>query len=412
MQTGSNAPQTVPKAQLIAKILPQKSAQQWIVAAVLGGVAISWFGTPEIGKSQSIFFRLSIPVLIIAIYAWSGHKNLRSVINYPALRTARVGQLADSVYFLGFLWTLWALIDSFVLHDLSITEAVFRAFGYALVTTASGMFLRLALLQFSYSAEDQVPLSEQQIEVEIIRFSNAIVNAVKSLEGFKTQSDTAQNKWVESLNNSTQALKAAVDNVGTQTASLKEALVEMQNTNTQHVNRLIESALSQFAQKMQPPLEAVNDSVKKMEHAVNAGVKNIELAIERGTKKTQADLDKHSAAINTKLMKSSDDVEKATTSLAESLPKQMASLVSNLADVSKQIRNIHVSPDIVEKTIVQQSTAFSEAFNKSLMASTMSLQKAIDELSRSVLDATRQIRSNERLSFWERLNWERLKIWK
>jgi hypothetical protein len=255
-------------------------------------------------------------------------------------------------------------------------------------------------------------LSEQQIEVEIIRFSNAIVNAVKSLEGFKTQSDTAQNKWVESLNNSTQALKAAVDNVGTQTASLKEALVEMQNTNTQHVNRLIESALSQFAQKMQPPLEAVNDSVKKMEHAVNAGVKNIELAIERGTKKTQADLDKHSAAINTKLMKSSDDVEKATTSLAESLPKQMASLVSNLADVSKQIRNIHVSPDIVEKTIVQQSTAFSEAFNKSLMASTMSLQRAIDELSRSVLDATRQIRSNERISFWERLNWERLKIWK
>jgi hypothetical protein len=410
MQTGSNAPQTVPKAQLIAKILAKKSAQQWIVAAVLGGVAISWFGTPEIGKSQSTFFRLSIPVLIIAIYAWSGHKNLRSVINYPALRTARVGQLADSVYFLGFLWTLWALIDSFVLHHLSIAEAVFRAFGYALVTTASGMFLRLALLQFSYSAEDQVPLSEQQIEVEIIRFSNAIVNAVNSLEGFKTQSDAAQSKWVESLNNSTQALKTAVDNVGTQTAGLKDALVEMQKTNAEHVNRLIESALSQFAQKMQPPLEAVNDSVKKMEHAVNAGVKNIEQAIARGTKQTQENLEKHNATISTKLMKCAGDVEKATTSFAESLPKQMASLVSNLTDVSNKIRNIHVSPDIVEKTLVQQSAAFSAAFNESLMASTMSLQKAIEGLSRSVIDATRQIRSNEKISLWERLQFRKKRI--
>src|SRR5215510_11066745 len=104
-----------------------------------------------------------------------------------ALRSARVGQLADSLYFLGFLWTLWALIDSFVINQLSIAEGVFRAFGYALVTTATGMFLRLLLLQFGYSAEDQVRLGESIVEEEIAQFSKAVSNAVTSISRFHTQ---------------------------------------------------------------------------------------------------------------------------------------------------------------------------------------------------------------------------------
>jgi len=404
-QRVSDTDQPVPRSKSVEWLekIRRKPAERWIIATVLGGIAISWFGTPETGNSQSVFLRLAFPVLIIAMYAWYGYKDVQRVKNYPALRNARVGQLADSVYFLGFLWTLWALIDSFVLHHLSIAEAVFRAFGYALVTTASGMFLRLALLQFSYSAEDQVPLSEQEIEKEIGRFSNAIGNGIISLDSFKNQTDAALSKWIDSINKSTDGLKAAVDNVSTQTASLKDALVEMQKTNAEHVNRLIESALAQFAQKMQPPLEAVNNTVKKMEDAVNTGVKDIKGAVGRGTKQTEEDLSKHTEAINTRLINSTEAVEKATTSLAESLPKQMASLVSNLADVSKQIRNIHVSPDLVEKTIEQQSAAF----NKSLMESTMRLQKTIDGLSRSVLNATTQIRYNEGVPLWERL-----KFWK
>jgi hypothetical protein len=435
----------------------RKPAERWIIAVLLGGIAISWLGTPESGKSQSILLRLSIPVMIIAIYAWYGYKGVQSVSNYPALRNARVGQLADSVYFLGFLWTLWALIDSFVLHHLSIAEAVFRAFGYALVTTASGMFLRLTLLQFSYSAEDQVPLSEQEIEKEIGRFSNAIGNGIMSLDGFKEQTDAALSKWIDSINKSTEGLKTAVDNVSTQTTSLKDALVEMQKTNSEHVNRLIESALSQFAQKMQTPLEAVNINVKKMEKAVNDSVKEIDQSAEKGAEQIQtytttindklaksteavekattsladtlskqmrslvsnlADVSKQikdihvspdivertfTTTINDKLAKSTEAVEKATTSLSDTLSKQMRSLVSNLADVATQIKGIHVSPDIVEKTLLQQVTVV----NESLIASTRALQKAIDGLSRSVLDATNQIRYNDRTPWWDRL-----KIWK
>jgi len=400
-QTNSDTGQAESKTHWVEWLekVRRKPAERWIMAAVLGGIAISWFGTPETGKSPSVFLRLSIPVMIIAIYTWYGYKNVQSVSNYPALRNARVGQLADSVYFLGFLWTLWALIDSFVIHHLSIAEAVFRAFGYALVTTASGMFLRLALLQFSYSAEDQVPLSEQQIEEEIIRFSKVIGNAVNSLGGFKTQTDAALGEWIDSLNKSTGALKMTVDDVRTQTAGLKDALVEMQKANAEHVNGLIKSALAQFAERMNDPLEAVNNDVKKMEDAVNGSVRKIDQAAEKGVEQIQT----YTTTIKDNLAKSTEAVEEATTSLADALPKQMKSLISNLADVAKQIKSIDVSPEIVEETLLKQLAEVNEI----LKSSTRDLQAAIEGLSRSVLDATKQIRYSDRITWWEKL-----RIWK
>jgi len=103
-----------------------------------------------------------------------------------ALYTARIAQLADSLYFLGFLWTLWALIDSFLLKDLSGPESVFRVFGYALVTTASGMFLRLLLIQFKYSGKDQAGEAQLTIEQELQSFSAELSQTVQSVRDFRT----------------------------------------------------------------------------------------------------------------------------------------------------------------------------------------------------------------------------------
>src|SRR5260370_19699008 len=73
--------------------------------------------------------RLVVPVLIMLGYAWIGYKQITR--SEPALRSARVVQLADSLYFLGFLWTLWALIFSLVFTNIRDAEGVFRVFGYS-----------------------------------------------------------------------------------------------------------------------------------------------------------------------------------------------------------------------------------------------------------------------------------------
>src|SRR6266446_8718087 len=192
-----------------AKLRANKLVAMWLLSALTGmlaitltiGIGISSHTTGSEKADSRIFVivRLLVPVAILLLYAWRGYEYATSTGGLSTLRRARLGQLADSLYFLGFLWTLWALIDSFVIHQMSIAEAVFRAFGYALVTTASGLFLRLLLIQFSYSEEEQVRLGEQSVEEEIASFTREVRDAVKRLNAFKTRTDTAVTMWIESL---------------------------------------------------------------------------------------------------------------------------------------------------------------------------------------------------------------------
>src|SRR6266404_6692408 len=136
-------------------ISDQKPAFGWALAAFLGGFSISVAPPDEL-------VRLLLPVGVMAAYVWLSYP--RGVATAAGWRSARVAQLADSAYFLGFLWTLWALIDSFVLKRSIGAEGAFRVFGYALVTTAAGMATRLYLLQFKYGAADQAAEAEFSVE--------------------------------------------------------------------------------------------------------------------------------------------------------------------------------------------------------------------------------------------------------
>src|SRR2546425_116979 len=112
-------------------------ALAWMAAAVLGGLAISLI--PErVGP-----WRMLAPLGAMAAY-------LLFAFTRSQHSTPRV---ADSAYFMGFLWTLWALINVLVWHPRLKATELYVAFGYALLTTASGMFVRLALLQFYRTLE-------------------------------------------------------------------------------------------------------------------------------------------------------------------------------------------------------------------------------------------------------------------
>jgi hypothetical protein len=96
---------------------------------------------------------------------------------------ARIAQLADSAYFLGFLWTLWALIDSFVIKKATAQNA-FQVFGYALVTTLGGTATRLFLLNFKYTPGDQAAEAQFTVERSLQIFSSAAQGASASIRAF------------------------------------------------------------------------------------------------------------------------------------------------------------------------------------------------------------------------------------
>jgi hypothetical protein len=158
----------------------QQPAFAWAIAAFLGAAAIS-------AAPRDTVVRLLLPVGVMFAYVW---------VTYPrdsgagqGLQAARIAQLGDSAYFLGFLWTLWALIDSFVLKGATGAETAFRVFGYALVTTAAGMATRLYLLQFKYGAGDQADEAEFTVERKLQIFATAMQDASRSIISFHTYAE-------------------------------------------------------------------------------------------------------------------------------------------------------------------------------------------------------------------------------
>lgn len=165
----------------------EQPAFAWAVTAIAGAASIS-FAPP----THSVI-RLFLPVFVMSVYVFVTYPKGRLAAGW---RASRIAQLADSVYFLGFLWTLWALIDSFVLKSSTSAEAAFRIFGYALVTTAAGMGARLYLLNFKYGSADQVGEAQAAVEENLKKFSEAAQGACGTISDFR-QHTVALNLAVE-----------------------------------------------------------------------------------------------------------------------------------------------------------------------------------------------------------------------
>jgi hypothetical protein len=149
----------------------------WAVAVILGVVVIS-------SNAKVTPTRLTVPVLIMFCYAIVAFKRSAALFagSSNAYKSSIDGQLADSMYFMGFIWTLWALIDSFVIHKIETGDAIFRVFGYALVTTAAGMFGRLAILQFKYTAAEQSEGANESVEDVLLRFASTLNSTRTTLD--------------------------------------------------------------------------------------------------------------------------------------------------------------------------------------------------------------------------------------
>lgn len=201
---------------------------RWAACTLTGMFLISV--TTSIGTTNAegadpplfVLSRLSVPVFVMLLYAGIEFKRAGES-GLETLRAVRIGQLADSLYFIGFLWTLWALIDSFVIHQLSIAHAVFRAFGYALVTTMFGTFLRLLFIQFQ-NTDDIVEASHQRVEKEIESFAVTLAATTASVREFQTTTAATIEAWAEALNRATESLHTSASRASSQVAAEVQTL--------------------------------------------------------------------------------------------------------------------------------------------------------------------------------------------
>jgi uncharacterized coiled-coil DUF342 family protein len=145
----------------------------WISATLAGIAALAYSSFSELPPMATMV----VLVLLLAAYAGYGY----------SLGNKNTVQFADSLYYMGFLWGLFALIAAFVIWPSPklTADAVITSFGYALTATFSGMLLRLAVLQFEETLSDRVTHAQDAIDQRVAALTQELSDATVEVRTFK-----------------------------------------------------------------------------------------------------------------------------------------------------------------------------------------------------------------------------------
>ena len=134
-------------------------------------------------------------------------------------------QFADSLYYMGFLWALFALIATFVIWPAPklTTDAVLTTFGYALVATFCGMLLRLVILQFQDTLPDRLVHAQDTLDQRMASLTQQINEATMEMTAFR---ERAANDLGGTLYDLVQSLAAVREKIADQHVRMAKATSE------------------------------------------------------------------------------------------------------------------------------------------------------------------------------------------
>ena len=238
-----------------------------------------------------------------------------------------IEQFADSIYYLGFLLTLVALIVSLV--DLSEAEyslnGVGSRFGIALATTVLGLFLRIILTNFRESFSDKKAVLEEQLAKSMKDFSYQVQIQARTLRTTTDLYNTSIELSINSMNKSLATLTSGLDSVYTK--GIEQVAKTFERTNEQ-LNL------------------AVTNVFKKIE-LIQISEDILTSPIQKPIKKLADLLDEYKdgfASLTQEQKKISRDNELFSNNLTK-LNESSTKLGSSIQNISDGISNVHLEID-------------------------------------------------------------------
>jgi uncharacterized protein YoxC len=298
-----------------------RPAFAWALAAIGGFIAIS-------ATHQDTAVRLFLPVAVMLMYVWISYP--RDITVGSALRTTRIVQLADSAYFLGFLWTLWALIDSFVLRHATGAETAFRVFGYALVTTALGMGIRLFLIQFKYGADDQAAEAELRVERSLAAFSARMEEASQS---------------THALQKGTEALRGGVEQLSDMLKSLDRDFERAHKDTVNAIQSNIVAVVEEIRTALKSPVQEYGRAVRAYTANVNQQSQVLTHTFQECSADIHEQIKAASANVRSVLKNTGDQLAADHILLMRQLNDESSGIVEALRGFAQKFASIDVQLD-------------------------------------------------------------------
>lgn len=219
-------------------------------------------------------------------------------------------RFADGCYFLGFLFTMWALLVGFVpaglgLHELSSTE-ILRHFGMALGATAAGLIGRILVLQ-SAGIDD----SAAEVEADLREFAIRVAEETRAIaDTLTTVRSQMMDANREAIEKSAEAFAKALEQTSLRLSSATEAMVATIGEGVQAA----QSATRSFTTNIEAQDRNVDTAARKSVASHEAlGANAASLASELGGFQTA--LADGRAILIASLVSASDEMRRLTVSL-------------------------------------------------------------------------------------------------
>jgi hypothetical protein len=235
-----------------------KLGTAWLSATLAGVLALAYSSISQFPPTPTML----VLVVVLVTYAGYGY----------SLKNKNTIQFADSLYYMGFLWALFALIATFVIWPVPklTADAVLTTFGYALVTTFCGMVLRLVIIQFEDTHSDRLVRAHDTIDRRTAALIQQINEATMEITFFR---DRAANDLSGTLHDLVRSL-----------ADVREKIAEQHRTMANVMSESFESSLREILGRLsaiQIPQEILTAEVDKLITTLGKQGENFEKAANR-----------------------------------------------------------------------------------------------------------------------------------
>ncbi len=261
------------------------------------------------------FFSMLFPVLIMGAYI--------AVTFYKDMDLPKT-LIGDSYYYLGFIFTLIALVASLLtLNDREVSiGAVVGSFGAALLTTIIGLTARLMITTFSTESAERSERLEQEVEKSLDRFSVQLelmtTQVITSVTKIVSETDMSLNKTLD-IQRDTQ--KRFSDLGETIASSVDEAISEVnKKLNKIEIDpNIITTSITNSFDTVTQNLMQVTEHQEKLNIGFQNNLKNVEAFNSNAEEAIKNQLLKSSAALNDLITQQTKAYNKSLEEIGQSI---------------------------------------------------------------------------------------------
>lgn len=277
---------------------------------------------------NSPWLSVFLSILVMSVYIWIGL--------YRDAAKPILPQFADSIYYMGFLFTLEALVAS--LYEFHTRETpdvgdLVSYFSLALITTIIGLSARIVITSFNKDAHT----TRQEITDSLNSATLALTQNARAistrLEVLNTEvHDTIQ----QSLSESKQSMSETIDD-------FKNKITSIELPSELFVDRMMEP-IEQFVERADKTQNMLKE-IATQQRNVRDNSRRVAESLERAAKridKMEGILDKYSSGIETDFVSRQQFVEftRVMTQLSQTISTNMQEITEKMQDI----------PDVIQVT--------------------------------------------------------------